>query len=147
MRIPRTLRAFVLALVVGLTTVGVASPAQAHTNVCIGAGTLRTSAPLFFVGFGAPKVTTYDMVFPIPAQCTGVPVPELFSGTITGNCGLATGTGVTATGHVYTFTWNGGTLTFQGQVQGQLGITEDTGNDCRTGATRFRVVGGLLLSH
>ncbi|HWL34593.1 MAG TPA: hypothetical protein VNQ77_00230 [Frankiaceae bacterium] len=147
MSITRTVRALAVTTIVGLLTLGAAAPAQAHTNVCIGTGTFRTGHPMFFVGFGGPTTTSFTMAFPVTGHCTAFPVPESFAGTVAGNCGLATGAGTSATGHQFTFVWQGGTLTFQGQVQGELAINEDPGNDCTTGATRFRVSGGLLLSH
>lgn len=148
MRMLRTLRATVLATVVGLTLT-VAAPAEAHTNVCVGHGTFTTAGPMFYVGFGGPTVTSFSMVFPTVGQCVSGPQPEFFTGTVVGNCGLATGVGTTATGHAFNFTWVGQTLTFSGQVNGELHIVEDSasGQSCVTGARRFLVSGGLLLDH
>jgi hypothetical protein len=147
MKITRTLRALVLTTVVGLVTFGAAAPARAHTNVCLGSGVFNTALPMYYVGFGGPTTTGFSMVFPTVGQCTTAPQPETFAGTVVGNCGLATGVGTSGSGHAFTFLWQGTTLTFQGQVQGQLAIHEAPGNTCTSGARNFLVHGGLLLSH
>ncbi|HEX7167622.1 MAG TPA: hypothetical protein VF230_11640 [Acidimicrobiales bacterium] len=127
-------------------SVGVgAQPASAHSfDFCSGSGILETSTPTYYVGFGPPVATSYSMYLTIGGCFLG---HEPFAfGFLGGSCGLATGT-VNWAGHRGTAIWSGGTLEFDGQVEGAFSIAADAtfGHSCTTGAWRFSVSGSAIL--
>lgn len=127
----------------------VASPAEAHTDVCVGRFLMDFDGDLGEPGLYAPETTNFWMASPA-AVCAG---PDLFSagGTISGNCWVASGSGVTSGGHVFTFTWFGNVMTLDGQVKGVLTVEDNTSEglaDCLgDNAQRVAPTGTLTLSH
>jgi hypothetical protein len=126
-------------------TILAAPPAHAHTNTCAGTGQVITAAPMYYAGFGPSVRTAFTMYFPQSGACTNTPDPETFSGVLTGNCGAATGSGNSTSGHTFTVAWSGTSLTFAGQVSGTLQVND--GLACRTGATSFAISGTLVLAN
>lgn len=137
---------FTIALAAGF--VG-PEPAVAHTDVCTYIGGMK----LNLTGFGDPAThssrTSPFMFFYAAGLCTINQNPNT-SGLLTGWCDLATGTGTTATGHSFSVSWSGETMTFSGQVTGAFTVTEDPldSRSCAAGnADSFIVRGTFLLSH
>ncbi|HVF75105.1 MAG TPA: hypothetical protein VM938_08650 [Acidimicrobiales bacterium] len=135
-----------MAAIVGLPATG---PATAHTGVCTFDGVMHLSAGLWHADPFAPSVTTsFNFVY-TTGLCTANKNVNT-SGTITGWCGMATGTGATASGHAFSLAWNGATMTFSGAFAGAFHVTDipfDTG-DCAQGTARnFTARGTVLKSH
>lgn len=93
-----------------------ALPASAHTDACAGWGQFQTGQaigePLL-----APAVTTSFVANLAPGLCVGG--GEFWvSGTISGWCSDAVGTGFTSSGHSFGFTIEGGVIAVTGGVVG-----------------------------
>jgi hypothetical protein len=143
MRTPR--RAAGTAALATLLTVATALPAQAHTSVCAGTGELITANPLTDPGVGPAVATAFTMYFPTAGTCVGGAAPETFFGNLAGNCGAATGSGTSTTGHPFTLAWTGLTMALAGTVSGYLVVTEASGS-CLSGANDFTIRGELVLA-
>jgi hypothetical protein len=119
--------------------------AEAHTDACLGNGTLVTAAPLLYPP--TPATTPFSATF-VTGTCVASG-PLGMSGVISGSCGVANGVGTTGSGHSFSFAWMGATITFVGDVQGTMQIGPDVfqGESCLTGADRFLLGGAVTLVH
>lgn len=142
----RTLKLLlVLGLLAGIVT-AISRPADAHTAACTGQGVMTT--PSFFypgVGPTASGAVSMDLAL---AQCSDGRVGAIAGiliGSMSGNCGLATGSG-NFDGHEVTLSWIGNTLIMSGDVVGTAYFTPDftAGQSCMTGATRFLFTGTVV---
>ena len=130
-------------LVVAVVAIGlfvVAPAAEAHPQTCTGQGVMTTPA-LFY----PPGSSTGPFTLSFNAPCT--PPGGVFgSGTITGSCGSATGSG-SLNGHSFTFTWLGEHMTLSGDVHGVLvvhpDITTTPSQSCLSGATQLLLTGTI----
>ena len=141
----------VVLAVVGTSVVLPARPSEAHNNVCTYDGWMRLAGGFGYPTSSASVTTTFDFIY-----FNGVCAPTFAQnpnkgGTITGWCGLATGTGVTADGHAFSIAWNGAVVTFTGELDGVYNVTDipfDFGSDCAQGTGRyFGARGTMLMSH
>ena len=104
-------------------------------------------------GFGDPathasNTTSFSLIYWLGRCATGAVVTT--TGTITGWCGMATGTGSTSNGHAFSVAWNGEEMTFSGDMTGTFAVTDEPtdGKPCSAGtADRFLVHGTVVLSH
>lgn len=90
--------------------VSAAFPAQraaAHTDACVGQGTMVTSAGLGLPGVWPQRSVTFSMVLSF-GTCAATP-GESMAGVLVGNCYAAWGTGTTSSGHPFRITWTGDT--------------------------------------
>ena len=123
------------------------APASAHTDVCAGQGLFTSSAGVGLPGLSPPRTASYVVDF-LVGVCSVKTAAFGAAGTMTGWCGLAWGTGTTnnSPGHSFSFTWSGTTMTFTGEVTGELYVAED--GNCRNGtAARFAAGGALSKTH
>ena len=117
--------AVALAAVAGLAVVDV-SPAGAHTEVCMGQGAMWVTPGLHYPVLGPAKNVSFDFEISNRPVCTG---GWRGAGTLSGflggaYCGDAyTTSGITNSGHVLAFVWNGSTLTLGFSPNG--GTTSD----------------------
>ncbi|HVF74323.1 MAG TPA: hypothetical protein VM938_04690 [Acidimicrobiales bacterium] len=146
-------RLALLLAAASIATVGMlapTSPASADTDVCAGTGTATLGAP----GLGYPVVTpsrTVPFSFGFTAgTCTPVKTSLSASGTVTGNCGLSTGSGSTTNGHSFSFTSTGTVLVLTGDLSGTVSAVPDAthSGSCTNGtATRFLITGEVVKTH
>lgn len=138
-------RALPLLAVGMLLSVVAPTPAQAHTDVCSGTFVMSTAS-----GLGAPLVTgvttNYSLSMTTGACASGTSFQA--AGTLTGACVVATGNGITNTGHSYVFQLTT-VMTFTGGVTGTLTVVSDpfaNGSCLNGGATGFILTGALILN-
>lgn len=138
-------RLLVVALILAVAATG-APPAAAHEDVCTAQGTMHTSVPLVYPP--DPRFANFTIGFPIGA-CALTFVPPAMMGVVAGSCGLASGQGVTSSGHPFSFLWVGTELTMTGGVVGTLHVVVDAfvGDSCLSGADTFIVSGSFALAH
>jgi hypothetical protein len=151
-------RLSLLLAAASIATVGMlapTSPASADTDVCAGTGTAVLS-----VGFGYPVNTvhpttphphTSNFSFTFTAGACVVKTTGLTAGgTVTGYCGLSSGTGATTNGHSFSFNSTGTVLVLTGNVTGTVSVVPDpaAGGSCTSdNATRFLVTGAVTKTH
>lgn len=114
-------RLALLVLVPLLALTAPAPPAAAHEDACVATGTMTLST-----GFGlafTSNTASFTMSFTVGACVTGI--GQFWSGTITGACGLASGSGVTSSGHTFSFTVTADTMTLTGELVGTVEWNED----------------------
>lgn len=147
-----------LAVSAVLATIGfiAPSPASADTDACAGTGTATLNN-----GFGLPLVTSKTATFtftftagaclPVTAGGKGVPMSGLFAtGTVTGACGLSTGSGSTTNGHAFSFLSQGTLLVLTGAAAGAVSAASNptAGGSCtNTTATNFLITGAVAKRH
>lgn len=136
----------VLALLAALVSFG-PRPAAAHTDTCVGHGTMVTAGPVYYPFIGPVASTPFAMVMTVGTCLTSATYS--MSGTLTGHCLSMTGAGATDTGHTFAFVVTGTTMFVNGEVFGTGDIQADAlfGHSCVTGAKQFRVSGAHLLLH
>ena len=141
-----------IAVVVTLALLtGIEAPVQAHEASCTGTGTFHVQRGMRYPPSKYRRGNPFQLHLDVPV-CVGDFDFES-SGTVSGYCGLATGRGATSSGHSFEFSWNGNTMTFSGQVHGELHVTEDplNGVSCSptdfSGEFRWLVTGTLELDH
>lgn len=136
-----------LVALVSVVTVGAPTPAHADTDTCTGVYTMTLST-----GFGLPVLTNNTASFLISmtaGACAAKPTLTM-AGTVTGACGLASGSGTTYNGHSFTFQWFDGLMVFTGQVTGVLAVNEDptdVGSCTTKTAVNFTLMGSLAKTH
>lgn len=115
-------------------------PAAAHTDACFATGSMTLSTGFGLAGFTS-NTANFWMSFTVGACASGG--TETWSGTITGACSLATGTGTTHRGHDFSFTTTAEVMVMSGEVTGIVKWNVDpTGGSCTNKtATRFFVTG------
>lgn len=99
------------------------APAQAHTEVCAGTGTMTIAFPLGWVAGGTANFAfTYTV-----GTCVTLSSFESLSasGVITGLCGLSSGWGTTNHGHNFTFLNTGTVFVMSGEANGAFSFVED----------------------
>ena len=142
-------RLSVVAMVATFTLTG-SPPAEAHQDACAGQGNIALTTSTFGYPLLSPTRTSqFVMSFDVVGTCA-VSWNLFMTGVVTGSCGLATGTGVTDTGHAFSFTWVGGVWTLSGDVIGTLAVFSDFAHSgsCASGtASRFLTTGSLALVH
>lgn len=140
-------RRIALLLTAALVSLIAPSPASAHSDVCGGQGIARLGG-----GFGLPpEAATVDFTFQYGVLGVCASTTSLTAiGTVTGACGLSTGSGITNSGHTFSFTSQGTVLILTGQVTGSMSAVADPGaaGNCVDGnATRFLITGVATLTH
>ena len=140
-------RVFV-AVIVAVSALALApSPASAHEDACAGWGGFWEGQTLGEPGL-SPAVTTSFATNIVVGTCAS---GGSFSavGTISGWCSHAVGTGVTNTGHTFSFVLEGYTLALTGQVTG-VGHLQWLGRSlagCVTGSNLFTAYWAVTLAH
>lgn len=94
-----------------------------------------------------PDVTAGFTFSFITGTCIAKTSGLALSGTITGQCGDAYGSGTTNNGHTFTVDWVGTELVFSGEVTGTFAVAPVLPDNCVTGADRFIVSGTVVKSH
>lgn len=136
----------VIALLTAVVSFG-SRPAAAHTDACVGLGTMVTSGPVYYPFIGPTANTPFSMVMTVGTCVTTF--THSMSGTLTGHCLSMTGAGVTGSGHTFAFVVSGTTMVFNGAVVGEGEIHADwfSGDSCVSGANQFLVNVAHVLVH
>lgn len=138
-------RALPLLAVAALVGVVAPTPAHAHVDSCTGQFELRAGS-----GLGLPSDAPVNTSFSINTQVGGCTSGSLFtaSGNFTGSCALGSGTGMTTTGHTFSFQLTG-VITFTGQVVGTMNALPNAtaGQSCVSRASQFILTGTVALVH
>ena len=138
-------RVLPLSALVALVTFGVPTPAVAHTDVCTGTFTLSSAS-----GLGAPITSSTNTTVIITSNLGACVSGTTFhaSASFTGTCTLATGAGITNTGHSFAYQM-ASTMVFTGSVHGTLNVVEDftDSGTCLGGtASGFFLTGTVVLA-
>lgn len=123
-----------------------ASPASAHTDVCVGNGTATlTGGALLYVGLGSALA---NFTLGLTGACAGGGGGLVATGTVHGYCGLSTGNGMAA-GHNVSWIGLGSMLVLFLEVTGVVNASVNVlaGASCTTGAASFLVTGGGAFTH
>jgi hypothetical protein len=134
----------VTALMVAATAAATTTTASAHPgpDTCAGPGVMTTSA--LFTPVPGP-VTFGGFSLTLPTGCAGGGGLSM-GGSLNGYCGDATGTGVAAGHHSFSYVLFGTTMTITGSVVGELQVLPGIGQSCtQGGATSFVVVGSVSM--
>lgn len=119
---------------------------NAHEDACIGSGSLSLEDGLG-TNLHDPKTTTFTLTTAVAGGCV-LNSQFLASGTITGWCRLAHGTGTTDDGHGFFIGIQGEVLTFSGDVTGGSLIHESpiTIGSCAGGNEREFILSTLVVA-
>lgn len=108
---------------------GAVAPAAAHTDVCIGEGIAWVDGTHGFLANGAPPTTTNFGFNPTSGSCLPSLTILTLSGTLSGWCEMATGSGGTGA-HTFTMTGSGYRFVLQGEVTGTLTLHNGIAGPC-----------------
>lgn len=138
--------AFVAVLVLAVASlITVQSTPAVAADVCAGAGIAHAGASLSYPS-GPTKTTSFGMNIDAGTCTSG----QRFSatGTITGHCGLFSGSGHTTTGKAVQYNHSGTLLLLSGEAVGVFVMTEQLASspNCRVGGTRWWVAGAVAVS-
>jgi hypothetical protein len=159
-------RLALLLAAASIATVGMlapTSPASADEDVCVGTGT-ATLTPTGSLGFGYPvnagnATTTSPHVlhphsagfsFTYTAGACVVKASLTATGSVTGYCGLSSGSGSTTNGHSFSFNSVGTVLVLTGDLTGVTSALPDpthSGSCTNETATRFLITGVGVKTH
>lgn len=133
------------ATVISLAALAPTPPPASALTICVGHATVELST-----GLGLPVVTSNTASISLDSGelcASGTISSGGWTGTITGACGMATGSGTTAFGAHFTFLVTGATIVFTGEVYGG-GIMIEDPVDLRSctnkTATRFVLTNAYL---
>lgn len=145
----RFLRLAVAAALVG-TLLLMPGRAEAHTKACTGVGAFNTSADMTYT---TSTTVGFEILMPgLGGVC--VPSGPFFTatGTLTGRCGEAIGSGYAdaGTGHPFTLLWVGNQIITVGGLDGEMTLIENPfflPDNCVTGASSWFGPGAFALVH
>ncbi len=138
----RRLLRLLLPAIVLVPAIAIGMPASAtppDTPTCGGQYSFALSAPMGAPGT-ASATTSFSMTM-TNGTCAGSQpwmAPNQFYGSLTGNCGAATGSGYLLNGHWFTIAWAGNAITLADAAAGAFAVTS---LDCSR--TQFDTIGAV----
>lgn len=138
-------------VVLGLLAIA-PGPAEAHTEACVGTGTMTLSSTWApgtdGLGWTAPGPAWAEFVFTYTVGMCSTSTSLTASGVIVGTCGLSDGSG-TANGHPFSFQNIGTVLVATGGFSGLFSLVEDpmdSGSCVNNTSQNFLLTGAAVAS-